>query len=58
MISNRFMDVPDELIAKYIDGRTSDEENRVIMDAVACVDDLWTLQQMVASDKDCGSSAI
>ncbi|MBQ8361191.1 MAG: hypothetical protein IJX44_04495 [Bacteroidaceae bacterium] len=52
------MDVPDELIAKYIDGRTSDEENRVIMDAVACVDDLWTLQKMVASDKDCGSSAI
>lgn len=53
MISNRFMDVPDELIAKYIDGRTSEEENKEIMDAVVCADDLWTLQQIVASDKDC-----
>lgn len=50
--SEKFNSLPDELLAKYIDGVASDEEVMTIMDAIICGADLWTFRNMVASVED------
>jgi len=49
MISKKMMELPDDVLAKYIEGTASDAENRLVAECIHSEADLWLLQRIALS---------